>query len=128
MAIGAKIELRDLVVEAAIGTYGPGDVVPEAHLLDLTLTVPVELVLIDADRMDRVFDYDPLIAELLRIAADGHYATQERILSRMAAACSAYPQIEAAELSLRKRPVANGSGDLGVRLTLDAAGLKALRA
>ena len=35
----SQIELKDLKVAARIGTYGTGDVVPEAHLLDLTLTI-----------------------------------------------------------------------------------------
>jgi hypothetical protein len=33
----ARIELRDLHLPVSIGTYGPGDVVPDAHVLDLTL-------------------------------------------------------------------------------------------
>ena len=33
------VELKDLKIPAQIGTYGPQDVVPEAHLLDLTLTM-----------------------------------------------------------------------------------------
>jgi hypothetical protein len=40
----AKIELCDLHIGAAIGTYGPGDVVPDAHILDLTLTIAPDLV------------------------------------------------------------------------------------
>ena len=33
------IELRDLKLEAVIGSYQPDDVVPEHHLLDLALSI-----------------------------------------------------------------------------------------
>lgn len=123
----ARIELRDLHVAARIGTYGPRDVVPDAHLLDLTLTISPALVLIDTDDMALVFDYDPLVADIDALARDHHYATQERLMTRILTACARYPQIEAAEICLRKRPVLAGTGSLGVRLMVDAAGLQALR-
>lgn len=123
----AQIELRDLQIACRIGTYGPGDVVPDAHLLDLTLTISPDLVLIDTDDMDLVFDYDPLVARIDAIARDHHYATQERVMTRILQACAQYPQITAAEICLRKRPVRAGTGSLGVRLAIDAAGLQALR-
>ena len=57
----AVIELRDLQLNTDIGTYGPKDTKPEKHLLDVTLGVAVNQVLIDHDDMSQVFDYDPLI-------------------------------------------------------------------
>lgn len=56
MSRQALIELRDLRIEADIGTYGPADVVPKEHLLDLTLTIDAHWVQVAADRMDLVFD------------------------------------------------------------------------
>ena len=32
------IELRDLILPTKIGTYASGDTVPEAHVLDVTLS------------------------------------------------------------------------------------------
>ena len=64
----AKVELRDLQIAAAIGTYAAGVVVPDAHILDLTLTVAPDLVQVSADNMALVFDYDPLIAQIDQIA------------------------------------------------------------
>ena len=124
----ARIELRDLHIACRIGTYGAGDVVPDAHILDLTLTISPDLVLIAADDMALVFDYDPLIAQIDTLARDRHYATQERLMTRILQACASYSQITGAEICLRKRPVLAGTGTLGVRLTLDAAGLRALGA
>lgn len=123
----ALIELRDLLLTTDIGTYGPGDTRPELHLLDLTLGVSVHQVLIERDGMAHVFDYDPLILEIDRLAADGHYATQERLITRIASACAAHPAVQWMEISLKKTPVRLGSGSLGVRLTLDESATNALR-
>ena len=57
----AQVELIDLDLNVAIGTYDDGDVVPDKHILDLNLLIDPALVLIDEDQMDRVFECDPLI-------------------------------------------------------------------
>lgn len=123
----STIELRDLKLQTQIGTYGPNDVVPNAHLLDLTLRIPTDLVLIQTDGMHHVVDYDPLVAEIDRLAQDGHYETQERLMTRIAAACANYPQIISVEIMLKKMPVLGNSGTLGVRTSLDENALSALR-
>jgi dihydroneopterin aldolase len=123
----SQIELRDLNIAANIRTYGPDDVVPEAHLLDLTLTIAPDLVLIAQDGMTHVFDYDPLIEQIDGLARDGYFETQERLMTRIVYACAAYPEIRALDICLRKRPVLAASGSLGVRLILDAEALSALR-
>ena len=128
MACTSSIELRDLRLKTDIGTYGPDDVVPDAHLLDLTLTIDPGLVLIADDGMDHIFDYDPLIAEIDRLARDGHYETQERLMTRIVQACAEEGAVVDVEVALRKTTVLNGSGSLGVRLFADAAYLTALRA
>ena len=123
----AVIELRDLQLKTDIGTYGPSDTRPDVHLLDLTLGIEVNQVAIAHDGMAHVFDYDPLIMEIDRLAADGHYETQERLITRIASACAAHPAIQRMEISLKKSPVRLGSGSLGVRLTLDEIATDALR-
>ncbi|MEO0944483.1 MAG: dihydroneopterin aldolase [Pseudomonadota bacterium] len=123
----STVELKQLALKPSLGTYGPNDVVPDTHLLDLILTIDPKLVLIEADGMDRVFDYDPLIVEIERLANDGHYHTQEWLMSRIVAACAGYDAIEAVELCLSKRPVLRNSGTLGVRLQVEAEDLAALR-
>lgn len=125
MARMAKIELRDLEIAAAIGTYGPQDVVPDAHILDLTLTIAPELVQICADDMALVFDYDPLIARIDQIACSQHYHTQEYLMTQIIAACITYSQITALDICIRKRPVLGNTGSLGVRMTLDAEDMAA---
>jgi dihydroneopterin aldolase len=123
----AKIELRDLQLATSIGTYGPKDVVPDAHLLDLVLTIPPHWVQIAADEMAAVFDYDPLIARIDEIARAKKYETQEYLITLIAQACAQYPQVDALEICLRKQPVIGLTGSLGVRLALDTAALTALR-
>jgi dihydroneopterin aldolase len=127
MSAKGAIELRDIRLAATIGTFGPGETVPEGHWLDLTLSVSPALILTAADGMAGVFDYDPLLAEIDRLARDGAYETQERLLTRIVLACAAYPAIGALEIALRKAPAPGGSGSVGVRLALDAAALDALR-
>ena len=127
MTCHGTIELRDLKLDTQIGTYGPKDVVPDGHCLDLTLSISPQLILIAEDRMSAVFDYDPLIAEIDRLARDGHYETQEKLMTRILAACASYPQIESAEITLKKSPVRPGSGTLGVRLFADSETLAGMR-
>jgi dihydroneopterin aldolase len=77
--------------------------------------------------MDHVFDYDRLILEIDRLAGDGHYETQERLVTRIAEACAEYAEISGVEIRLHKSPVMRGSGALGVRLVLDADAVAGLR-
>ena len=123
----STIELKQLEITPSLGTYGPNDVVPDAHLLDLSLTIDPSLVFIDADGMDRVFDYDPLVGDIDRLVGDGHHDTQERLMTRIVEACANYPEIEAVDISLSKRPVLGESGQLGVRLCVEAADLADIR-
>jgi dihydroneopterin aldolase len=123
----ARIELRDLHLPVSIGTYGPGDVVPDAHVLDLTLAIAPDLVQIASDEMANIFDYDPLIAEIAEMARSQTFETQEYLMTLITQACAAYDAIETVELCLRKSPVLAGTGSLGVRLILGAEDLAALR-
>jgi dihydroneopterin aldolase len=123
----AKIELRDLHLPVSIGTYGSGDVVPDAHVLDLDLTISPDLVQVASDDMANVFDYDPLIAEIAVIAQSQTFETQEYLMTLITKACAAYSEILAVEICLRKSPVLAETGSLGVRLILGAEDLAALR-
>ena len=110
MTTTARIELKDLEIQTQIGTYAPGAVIPKQHLLDLTLWI------------------NPLVVEIDNLAADGHYETQERLMSRIVQACTQYPEIESLEIGLRKLPVRAATGSLGVRLYVDQETLASLRA
>ena len=128
----STIVLETLELELDLGSYdGPDDVKPDAHLLDMTLTIDPALVLVPRDAMQYVFDYDPLIMEIDRLARDGHYKTQEWLLTRIARACANYSVIEALSLKLYKRTVlrgedGTGSGTLGVTLKLDRGELDSI--
>lgn len=123
----ARIELRDLHLPASIGAYGPNDVVPDAHVLDLTLTISPDLVQVTSDAMSAVFDYDPLVAEIVAVARSRTFETQEYLMTLITAACAAYAEIIELDLCLRKAPVLDGTGSLGVRLMAGAEELAALR-
>ena len=123
----AQVELIDLDLNIAIGTYNDGDVVPDKHILDLILSIDPALVLIDEDQMDRVFDYDPLIREIRLMAEEMHHETQERFITRIVDECCKYSEIKSVEVFLRKSPVFGSSGELGVRLEVDEHDLSNLR-
>ena len=74
-----------------------------------------------------IFDYDPLIAEIEQIARSQKFETQKYLVTLISRACAGYKQIIAMEIYLRKRPVLDGTGSLGVRLVFDAEDMAALR-
>jgi dihydroneopterin aldolase len=119
----ATIELKNFKINTQIGLFGLGEIAPKEHLLDLTLSIDPKYVLIEQDGMQHVFDYDPLIADIERLASDCHYETQERLLTCIAQACASYDQINSVEIFLRKSPLKNGSGSLGLRIMLDKQAL-----
>ena len=46
MGLVSKIVLKDLSLPTNIGTYGPNEVVPKEHVLDMNLLIAQDLVLI----------------------------------------------------------------------------------
>ena len=127
MPCHAFVELQNLKINTQIGSYGPNDTIPEDHLLDLRLRINHDLVLIHNDEMSHVFDYDPLITEINRLAMDRHYETQERLVTRIVQACVTYSQIKAIDIKLRKFPVQGKTGSLGISLNLDQEAVAKLR-
>jgi dihydroneopterin aldolase len=127
MKTQAFVELFDLRLSTEIGTYNIIDTKPDDHLLNLLLEIDTKKVLIHKDEMHSVFDYDPLINEIDRLAGFCKYETEEYLLTRIACACASYLEIKTIDISLRKMPVRDGNGSLGVRLTLNEADTHALR-
>jgi len=127
MSCSGSIELRGLRLNTQIGSYKEGDIIPDEHLLDLTLWIDSNLILIAKDEMGFVFDYDPLVLEIEKLAMDGHYETQERLITRIVQACAGYSQIQSLDIGLKKSPVRNNSGSLGVRLSVDQEDLSSMR-
>ena len=118
MTLTSTIELRNMILPTDIGTYGPDNPVPDHHLLDLTLSIAPTKVLIPRDGMVHVFDYDPLMVDIWTLASTGHRETQEWLISQIAHLCATFDNIQGADIFLRKFPIHQESGTLGVRLTL----------
>ena len=127
MTLTSTIELRDMILQTDIGTYGPDNPMPDHHLLDLILSIAPTKVLIPSDGMVHVFDYDPLIVDIRTIAKTGHRETQEWLISQIAHLCATFDNIQGADIFLRKFPIHQESGTLGVRLTLQQDDLVKLR-
>ena len=121
------IELRDLKLETIIGSCKQDYAVPEHHFLDLKLSINPSQVMIAQDGMDAVFDYDPVVADIVRTAAEIQYETQEWLASRIVTICADIPEILAIDIFLRKSPVNGSTGSLGVRLVLHAEDMQRLR-
>jgi len=122
----AQIRLNDLTLPCTLGTYEADDIIPDAHVLDMVLYLDKSWVVIDADQMNRVFDYDPLIRKILQIAATEKYETQEYLMSLIFQCCFVHAEVHAAELFLRKSPVRD-DGSLGVQVTLTRAEFEDMR-
>ena len=127
MTLTSTIELRDMILPTDIGTYGPDNTMPDHHLLDLILSIAPTKVLIQSDGMVHVFDYDPLIVDIRTLAKTGHRETQEWLISQIAHLCATFDNIQGADIFLRKFPIHQESGTLGVRLTLQQDDLVKLR-
>ena len=123
----STIELFDYELDVVIGTYKDDEIVPDKHILDLTLSIEPSLVIIEKDTMDEVFDYDPLIKCINTLAKGAHYETQEMLITLIVKECSNYNAINGLDLFLRKRPVSRSTGKLGVRVILDEKDLSKLR-
>ena len=70
--------------------------------------------------MSKVFDYAPLISEIDQLTKNTHYETQEWLISRKVFTCASFEAIKAIELFIRKQPVMNKSGELGMKLVVEA--------
>jgi dihydroneopterin aldolase len=123
----STIELFDFELDVDIGTYKDDEIAPEKHILNLTLSIEPSLIIIEKDKMDDVFDYDPLIKGINTLAREVYYETQERLITLLVKECSTYNEIKGLDLFLHKSPVSNSSGKIGVRITLDEKDLNKLR-
>ena len=126
MVCSSKVTIKDLSLEADIGSCNSKDNMQLVHLLDLSLVIDPSLVLIKNDGMELVFDYDPLIAKILQLSGECHYDTQERLLTRIIHACAGHAEIQSVTVNLRKTPVVN-DGFLGLEVTVDNKYLDELR-
>ena len=130
MSLISTLEFENIPLQTHIGSFGEGQADPYAHSLDLMVVVDTSLVLIDEDEMQRVFDYEPLLAQIHELAQERQYETQEMLVTRIVACCSAYVAVQGVELCLKKTPknaTHPGEGVIGVRLLVSGKELDALR-
>lgn len=111
----------------SIGEYLSDGAYRHRHFLDLECEVEQQLVTIENDSMDVVFDYDPLIRSIKNISDGKRYNTQEKLVTLLLEACAEYPEISAVRLFLSKSPTLNGSGALGIEAVLDQCDLNCFR-
>ena len=126
MAYQSSVKLRGLSLNCDIGSYAMSEVVPNKHRLDMELLVEKNLILIEEDEMAAVFDYDPLVEEIIQISLSGKFNTQEKLITLILKACLKYNQIKALSLFLYKAPVRE-DGELGITVRIDEQELEKMR-
>ena len=126
MAYQSSVKLRGLSLNCDIGSYGINEVVPNKHRLDMELLVEKNLILVEEDKMDNVFDYDPLVEEITQISLSGKFNTQEKLITLILKACLKYHQVKAVSLFLYKTPVRE-DGELGITVNISEQELEKLR-
>ena len=126
MAYQSSVKLRGLSLNCDIGSYAMSEVVPNKHRLDMELLVEKNLILIEEDDMAAVFDYDPLVEEIIQISLSGKFNTQEKLITLILKACLKYNQIKALSLFLYKAPVRE-DGELGITVRIDEQELEKMR-
>ena len=126
MAYQSSVKLRGLSLNCDIGSYAMSEVVPNKHRLDMELLVEKNLILIEEDEMAAVFDYDPLVEEIIQISLSGKFNTQEKLITLILKACLKYHQVKAVSLFLYKTPVRE-DGELGITVNISEQELEKLR-
>ena len=126
MTYQSSVKLRGLSLNCDIGSYAMSEVVPNKHRLDMELLVEKNLILIEEDEMATVFDYDPLVEEIIQISLSGKFNTQEKLITLILKACLKYYQIKALSLFLYKAPVRE-DGELGITVRIDEQELEKMR-
>ena len=92
----------------------------------MELLVEKNLILIEEDEMAAVFDYDPLVEEIIQISLSGKFNTQEKLITLILKACLKYYQIKALSLFLYNAPVRE-DGELGITVRIDEQELEKMR-
>ncbi len=123
----ATLELFGLELDVDIGTYQNDRAVSYKHVLDLTVSVDPALVLIKADKMSQVFDYDGLIESIEALGSGVSFETQEMLATVIVKLCAEYAEIQNLVVALRKISASDTRKKIGVTLSLDAGDLAQIR-
>ncbi|MGH7051770.1 MAG: dihydroneopterin aldolase [Acetobacteraceae bacterium] len=114
--------IRDMRVAARIGVNAHEKRGPQPVRINVDLAVeddgarPLSRTPVGRDRLERVVDYEPIVAAVRRIVAEGHVGLAETLAERIAAAALADPRVISARVRVEKLEVFADVGAVGVEI------------
>ena len=109
-----RVFVRDLVLPARIGIYEHEKTGPQRVRINLDLEVedgPPE-----ADEIDHVVSYEPLVLAARDILAAGHIALLETLAERLAAECLSDPRVRLARVRVEKLDAFPDADSVGIEI------------
>ncbi len=114
--------VRDMTIAARIGVNAHEKRAPQPVRINIDLAVEDEgcgrlaSAAVGADKLERVVDYEPIVAAARRIVSEGHVALAETLAERIAEAALADARVIAVRVRVEKLEVFAGVGAVGVEI------------
>ena len=96
-----RVFVHDLVLDAEIGVYTHEKGVTQRARLSVDIEVTPTSQTID-DQIERVLDYDMIIATIKGILAEGHINLVETLADEIAARCLSHPRAASVKVKIEK--------------------------
>lgn len=109
--------VRDMTIAARIGVAAHEKRGVQPIRINVDLAVEDEgSAAVGADKLERVVDYEPIVAAVRRIVSAGHVALAETLAERIAEAVLADRRVIAVRVRVEKLEVFAGVGAVGVEI------------
>lgn len=114
--------VRDMTIAARIGVAAREKRAAQPVRINVDLAVEDEGggsnggATVGVDKLERVVDYEPIVAAVRRIVAEGHVALAETLAERIAEAVLVEPRVIAVRVRVEKLEVFAGVGAVGVEI------------
>jgi len=114
--------VRDMTIAASIGVTAHEKRAPQPVRINIDLAVedegagPAACAAVGADKLERVVDYEPIVAAVRRIVSAGHVALAETLAERIAEAALTDPRVAGVRVRVEKLEVFAGVGAVGVEI------------
>ena len=109
-----RVFVRDLVLPAHIGIYEHEKA--EVQRVRINLDLEVEDGAPEADEIDHVVSYEPLVHAARDILAAGHIALLETLAERLAAECLSDPRVRLARVRVEKPDAFPDADSVGIEI------------
>lgn len=114
--------IRDMLLDARIGVTASEKRVPQRVRVNVDLAVEddgartLSRERVGRDSLQRVVDYEPIVAVVRRIVAEGHVALAETLAERIAEACLTDRRVVFARVRVEKLEVFADAAAVGVEI------------